>query len=121
MRSDTEISKAALVASFHNSLTLLTAELEGRSFGGGVLELVPSEVGRLSVAAVAGFERHLPMLDRVARTQDPEELVRQTDASLVKGGLLPMDLIGLLADARETLLTRRLDRNRVAPAPAMVA
>lgn len=29
-----------LVSVFHNSLTLLTAEIEGRSFGGGVLELV---------------------------------------------------------------------------------
>ena len=46
---------ADLVASFHNSLTLLTAEIEGRSFGGGVLELVPSEVGRLLVAVPDGF------------------------------------------------------------------
>lgn len=38
-----------LVASFHNCLTALGAELEGRSYGGGVLELVPSEVARLPV------------------------------------------------------------------------
>ena len=34
------VSARALSAGFHNSLTLLSAELEGRSFGGGVLELV---------------------------------------------------------------------------------
>jgi len=38
-----------LVFSFLNSLTLLSAELEGRHYGGGVLELVPSEIERLCV------------------------------------------------------------------------
>jgi hypothetical protein len=32
-----------------NSLTALTAELEGRHYGGGVLELVPSEIEKLAV------------------------------------------------------------------------
>ena len=35
-----------LVASFINSLTALSAELEGRHYGGGVLELIPSEIER---------------------------------------------------------------------------
>jgi adenine-specific DNA-methyltransferase len=37
------------VYSFVNSLTALTAELEGRHYGGGVLELVPSEIERLLI------------------------------------------------------------------------
>ncbi len=39
----------SLVFSFVNSLTALTAELEGRHYGGGVLELVPSEIRRLLI------------------------------------------------------------------------
>ena len=30
------LTPGAFAANFHNSLTLLSAELEGRSFGGGV-------------------------------------------------------------------------------------
>ncbi|WP_422861303.1 Eco57I restriction-modification methylase domain-containing protein [Flagellimonas sp. W118] len=38
-----------LVFSFYNSLTFVLAELEGRFYGGGVLELTPSEFRKLSV------------------------------------------------------------------------
>jgi len=39
----------SLCASFYNSLTLLFAEIEGRFYGGGVLELTPNEFRRLPV------------------------------------------------------------------------
>ena len=38
-----------LVGAFVNGLTALSAELEGRHYGGGVLELVPSEIERLLI------------------------------------------------------------------------
>lgn len=38
-----------LVCSFLNPLTAITAELEGRYYGGGVLELVPSEIEKLYI------------------------------------------------------------------------
>lgn len=40
-------SKEKMVFSFLNSLTALSAELEGRHYGGGVLELVPSEIEKV--------------------------------------------------------------------------
>jgi adenine-specific DNA methylase len=43
------VSAQHFVASFVNSLTALSAELEGRHYGGGVLELVPSEIERLLI------------------------------------------------------------------------
>lgn len=39
-----------LCGSFYNSLTLLFAEIEGRFYGGGVLELTPSEFRRLPLS-----------------------------------------------------------------------
>ena len=39
----------SLIYSFYNSLTLTFAELEGRYYGGGVLELVPSEFKKLAL------------------------------------------------------------------------
>jgi hypothetical protein len=106
------ISAADIVVAFHCSLTLLTVELEGRSFGGGVLELVPSEIARLSIISEAGLGETLAGLDRAVRAgADPDDLVTETDAILVRRGLLPPDLAVLLAEARHELMSRRLHRN----------
>jgi len=103
-----------LVAGFHNTATLLTAEIEGRSFGGGVLELVPTEIGRLSVPMLKGFRSNLAYLDETARTVgfDSDALIERTDELLaadVPG--LRSDLLGVLRTARVSLMQRRLDRN----------
>lgn len=100
-------------ASFHNSLTLLSAELEGRSFGGGVLELVPSEVARLLVPFIPGFGAELDRLDAVARAAgDSQDLVDETDRLLIKADVgLNQVLIEQLVSARTALLQRRLERN----------
>jgi hypothetical protein len=105
--------EADLVAGFHNTATLLTAEIEGRSFGGGVLELVPTEIGRVAVPMLPGAGQFLPDLDELARSAGPDsdELVRRTDALLVAAiPRLTPDLLGELRSARAALLQRRMDR-----------
>jgi len=77
-----------LVAGFHNSLTLLSAEVEGRSYGGGVLELVPSEIARL-VVPLTGAHAHLGRHDGISRGAggqlDPTNaLVHATDELLAR-------------------------------------
>lgn len=106
-----------LVAGFHNSLTILTAELEGRSFGGGVLELVPSEISRLVVPFPTGMSCYLEDLDKLARrgvVEDamPEDLIDATDEILLHRlpEITAKDL-DEIRDARKALLKRRLDRN----------
>ena len=101
-----------IVASFHNSLTLLTAEVEGCSFGGGVLELAPSEIRRLSLPVVEGFGVHLGKLDRLARDvierADTDPLVERTDELLVRLRIgLTFQLLDVLRSGRELLLSRR--------------
>ncbi|HWF83069.1 MAG TPA: hypothetical protein VN695_21035, partial [Streptosporangiaceae bacterium] len=107
------LNAADLVASFHNSLTLLTAEIEGRSFGGGVLELVPSEVSRLLVPVPAGFGHEIGRLDAIARSTGSEEsLVDETDRLLVKHvNGLDSTAMEQLSQARLSLQSRRMDRN----------
>lgn len=109
---DASRSPRDIAAAFHNSLTLLTSELEGRSFGGGVLELVPSEIGRLMTLVPKGIARIFNELDRVARQGTDDELIAATDAALVAAGALPAELVPLLSEARELLATRRFARNR---------
>ncbi len=111
LRPDAAISARALSASFHSSLTLLAAELEGRSFGGGVLELVPSEIERLAIATPAGAEEWMPRLDAIARSGDEEGVVAATDAGLISSGGLDAELVETLSEARFELLDRRLARN----------
>jgi adenine-specific DNA-methyltransferase len=107
-----------LVAAFHNSLTFLTAEIEGRSFGGGVLELVPSEIARLSVPfPKESLCDELPKLREAARDassspEKQEHLISETDKMLArKVPGLTADLMSPIQQARELLLKRRLSRN----------
>lgn len=109
------LSPRDVATSFHNSLTLLTAEIEGRSFGGGVLELVPSEVGRLSIPVAPGIGAHFEKLDALARSvASPEDhsVVDATD-SLLTFQVPGMDgeLMASLRASRLELLVRRTNRN----------
>lgn len=102
-----------VVGSFHNSLTLLSAEMFGRSFGGGVLELVPSEVRSLLLPLAEIGESDFLRLDEIVRSlgADTEALVDATDllvASRLTG--LDPDAWRLIVDARQILLARRLAR-----------
>lgn len=106
-----------LVSAFHNSLTLLTAEIEGRSFGGGVLELVPSEISRLLLPFPVAASDALSELDRVSRSSsrgqgDPTQLIDATD-NLLRGRVegLTKSLMDRLHEARQVLANRRFLRN----------
>ena len=91
------IRPEALVGAFVNSLTCLAAEMEGRHYGGGVLELVPSEIERLLVPVIRGNRRDLAAADRKFRNvQNDSEFLRMQDA-LILGS------IGLTKGDQETL------------------
>ncbi len=79
---------ASLVFSFVNSLTALTAELEGRHYGGGVLELVPSEIRKLLIPVQQADEKKTYRLDRLMRKNIAPELLlaKQDSATLKKMG-----------------------------------
>lgn len=109
--------EADLVAAFHNSLTLLTVEIEGRSFGGGVLELVPSEIARLLVPFPVDMSDEISRLDRKARHGSTAggsraDLLEATDIAVSRKvkGLTPR-LMDILRGARETLAERRFARS----------
>lgn len=101
-----------LVAGFQSTLSLLSTELEGRTYGGGVLELVPSEIARLRVPLVE-IGKLLPALDKLSRRsngqRDSDEAVRSVvDDELSKRVPGLGELLPLLRTARERLVARRL-------------
>ena len=80
------IDAASLVLSFVNSLTCLMAELEGRHYGGGVLELVPSEIERLLVPVVHASLSQLKEADQRFRdARNRTEFLLQQDAQILGG------------------------------------
>lgn len=64
-----KVAAEKLVCCFVNPLTSLSAELEGRHYGGGVLELVPSEIEKLTVPLPDDFEPDIEKLDAEIRTR----------------------------------------------------
>lgn len=70
------IPASQLVASFVNPLTALSAELEGRTYGGGVLELVPSEIERLLIPISDQAELDLNELDTIIRHRSMQDAIQ---------------------------------------------
>ena len=105
----TAVAPARLVCSFVNSLTALTAELEGRHYGGGVLEMVPSEIERLLVPIADEPRSLLEKLDRaVRRGEAAERLLPSQDRLLLRAvGLERADEEALFS-AWDRLRRRRL-------------
>lgn len=95
----------ALVYGFYNALTALSAELEGRHYGGGVLELVPSEIEKLLLPAPETIVPDVEGLDRMVREGNvADTLEAQSEAIL--GALTKAEQMDLLS-AWATLRDRR--------------
>jgi adenine-specific DNA-methyltransferase len=70
------VAAEKLVGCFINPLTALSAELEGRYYGGGVLELIPSEIERLLIPVPAKAEIDLSDLDKAIRTRQTHDVLK---------------------------------------------
>lgn len=98
------------VFSFLNSLTFLYAELLGRHYGGGVLELVPSEIEKLQIPLVSISDSQFATLDEMIRNEvDLTCLIEYTDAIILKDGIgLSDGEIEQIRLAHQRLMRRRL-------------
>jgi adenine-specific DNA methylase len=85
-RIRSNVAAEKLVGCFINPLTALSAELEGRHYGGGVLELIPSEIERLTIPLPAKVRVDLVDLDKAIRTL-PTHRVLSRQGKVVLGGL----------------------------------
>src|SRR5262249_55409336 len=109
----------SLVAVFHNSLTILSSEIEGRTYGGGVLELIPSEISRLIVPLVES-KKYLSSLDQTCRdaggqTDPDDSLILATDAILIRQLPKLAEFIPTIIAARARLRQRRFHGSVMEP------
>lgn len=86
-----------LVYNFMNAITALTAELEGRHYGGGVLELVPSEIEKLWIPFPARLVADVDSLDRIVRTSSIESVLERQSRHV-------LGAIGLRTDEQDEVL-----------------
>jgi adenine-specific DNA-methyltransferase len=102
-----------LAAGFLNSLTLLSAELVGRSYGGGVLKLEPTEAQALLLPPLSGIGRKLEQLDRLLREEGLGAVLAITDRLLLREALgLSADEVSALREGHEKLRRRRKARGK---------
>ena len=87
-----------LVYSFVNPLTALSAELEGRHYGGGVLELVPSEIERLLIPLPPHLKADIHYLDDAVRSLKMETV-------LERQGRIVLDAIGVTKGDQDELMS----------------
>lgn len=83
-RVRTKVGTASqLVYGFINSLTALSAELEGRHYGGGVLELVPSEIEKLLMPNPTMITPNLKALDHSVRSEKSDVILEKQSADVL--------------------------------------
>jgi adenine-specific DNA methylase len=114
------LSPQALAAGFYNSITLLSAELVGRSYGGGVLKLEPTEAEALLLPRIDNSAAELlPQVDRLIRARaDLDQVLDMTDDVLLRSGIGLSDAeIRSLRRSGERLRQRRLQRGRSRKVP----
>ncbi|MCK0114371.1 class I SAM-dependent methyltransferase [Gelidibacter sp. F63206] len=106
--------KKAFIGSFYNSLSLAFSEIVGRSYGGGVLELMPSEAGKILLPYQPENTDLLATIDKMMREDKPiDEILKITNQQILKKGYGFTDKEISLADSIwKKLSSRRLNRNK---------
>lgn len=99
----------SFIFSFYNSLTLLFAELEGRYYGGGVLELIPSEFKKLPLPYVVindlEFENFVEDFENKTIIED---VLKRNNFQILNSALgLNIDEIDKIESIRVKLVSKR--------------
>lgn len=106
-RITSKVKAEKLVASFLNPLTALSAELEGRHYGGGVLELIPSEIEKLLVPIHGKAKFNLAKLDAEVRTMSVDDLLTKHGFDVLKPLGVKASDCTMLLDSWSKLRNRR--------------
>jgi hypothetical protein len=107
-------NKNAFIASYYNSLSLAFSEIVGRSYGGGVLELMPSEAGKILLPFSVDNAGLLSTIDTMMREKKCiDDILKITNEQILKNGYEFTDKEIMLADSIwKKLSARRINRSK---------
>lgn len=108
IRLDQGWDKDSLVFCFYNSLTLAQCEFEGRYYGGGVSELVPSEFKKLRIPYRNIKKEDIEALDRMFREKEPVEKIVSFVNARTLAEEMDEETIQRLEGVRKKLIQRRI-------------
>jgi adenine-specific DNA methylase len=114
VRLTSEVDAGLLAAASINSLTFAFAEVMGRSYGGGVLELEPGEAEKLPFPDPTGLSKSdVKEVDRLVRSHQIERALDIVDAALLCERMaLTQKTVAELRTVWTVLKDRRLRRGR---------
>ena len=105
--SDTKM----VISNMYTHLTAASAEIEGRSYGGGVLELEPTEAERLLIPSKLGKALSVAEIDRLIRDGRIEEVLEENDNRILIGEIgLSKKECDLLKQIWVKMRNRRMSR-----------
>ncbi|MCV7032185.1 class I SAM-dependent methyltransferase [Mycobacterium sherrisii] len=112
VRIDAGVDPAALAAVFHNSATFAFAEIMGRSYGGGILELEPREAEQLPIPPPTRAGADLASdVDLLLKANEIEKALDVVDRRVLIDGLgWSPDTVARCRAAWHTLRDRRARR-----------
>ena len=112
-RMTCKTNKNKLIPSFYTHLTAASAEIEGRSYGGGVLELEPTEAERLLIPRNLVEAMPLRDIDKFIRIGKLDELLKENDKLVLVNGLgLSISDCEMLRQIWVKMRDRRISRRR---------
>ncbi|MDR0584547.1 MAG: class I SAM-dependent methyltransferase [Treponema sp.] len=107
------INKNAFIASYYNSVSFAFSEIEGRSYGGGVLELMPSETESIFLPYKEENRGLMTEIDKMMRNKtDIDNILRTTNRIILQESFgLSVKEIKLANTIWKKLSSRRLNRS----------
>jgi len=102
-----------IIANTYSWLTAASAEIEGRSYGGGVLELEPTEAERLMMPTTLSGALPLEECDRLTRAGKIGDILEESARIVLRGhmGLSKSETL-ILRDIWVKMRDRRLSRRK---------
>jgi adenine-specific DNA-methyltransferase len=115
------VGRRALPPLFFNSISALSSEIEGRSYGGGLLKIEPREADRIllpSLSLVADVMTEFEAMrtsNSSLQLSTPAEICKVVDQMLLREASgLSRDAVKIIQTARSDLFSRRISRTKSA-------
>jgi len=107
------VNLSAFIASYYNSLSFAFAEISGRSHGGGVLELMPSEVENIFLPYNESNEELIDTIDTLIRANESIETILEITNKkiLIDNYGFSQNEVEMADRIWKKLSNRRLNRN----------